>query len=137
MAATAAHLIDRVLPDVPVRQWVLSLPFELRFLLATDRSLLSAILRIFIDLVFQRYRARFRSTEASRALWATGTNGRTTESLVMQGDGNLVLYAPGGHPIWASGTDRHQGAFLAIQDDGNTVVYTSQGRALWDTKTRL
>ena len=27
MADTAAHLIDRVFPHVPVRQWVLSLPF--------------------------------------------------------------------------------------------------------------
>jgi len=31
MADTAAHLIDRVLPEVPVRQWVLSLPFALRY----------------------------------------------------------------------------------------------------------
>ena len=27
MANTAAHLVDRVLPDVPVRQFVLSLPY--------------------------------------------------------------------------------------------------------------
>jgi hypothetical protein len=26
MADTAAHLVDRVFPEVPVRQWVLSLP---------------------------------------------------------------------------------------------------------------
>jgi hypothetical protein len=26
MADTAAHLVDRVLPEVPVRQWALSLP---------------------------------------------------------------------------------------------------------------
>jgi len=31
MADTAAHLVDRVLPRVPVRQWVLSLPFGLRY----------------------------------------------------------------------------------------------------------
>lgn len=30
MADTAAHLVDRLLPEVPVRQWVLSLPFALR-----------------------------------------------------------------------------------------------------------
>jgi hypothetical protein len=30
MADTAAQLVDRVLPEVPVRQWVLSLPFALR-----------------------------------------------------------------------------------------------------------
>ena len=32
MADTAAHLVDRVLPLAPVRQWVLTLPFRLRFL---------------------------------------------------------------------------------------------------------
>jgi hypothetical protein len=31
MADTAAHLVDRVLPEVPFRQWVLSLPFPLRY----------------------------------------------------------------------------------------------------------
>jgi hypothetical protein len=28
MAERAAHLVDRVIPDVPVRQWVLSLPYR-------------------------------------------------------------------------------------------------------------
>src|SRR5690606_23909761 len=36
MAETAALLADEVLPRKPLRQWVLSLPFALRFLLATD-----------------------------------------------------------------------------------------------------
>lgn len=27
MAETAAHLVDAVLPEVPIRQWVLTLPF--------------------------------------------------------------------------------------------------------------
>jgi hypothetical protein len=39
MADTAAHLVDRVLPEVPVRQWVLSLPFALRYRLAFDAPL--------------------------------------------------------------------------------------------------
>jgi hypothetical protein len=34
MANTAATIVDRVLPDVPVRQYVLSLPYELRKLAA-------------------------------------------------------------------------------------------------------
>ena len=34
MADTAAHLVDRVLPEVPVRQWVLPVPFALRYRLA-------------------------------------------------------------------------------------------------------
>ena len=32
MAETAALLVDKVLPQQPIRQWVLSLPFALRYL---------------------------------------------------------------------------------------------------------
>jgi len=46
MTATAAHLATRVLPDVPVRQWVLSVPREIRGLLAAKALVLSSVLRI-------------------------------------------------------------------------------------------
>ncbi|TDJ72856.1 MAG: hypothetical protein E2O39_05975, partial [Planctomycetota bacterium] len=45
MAETAAKLVDRVLPEVPVRQWVLSMPWRLRYLLASDPALCSAVRR--------------------------------------------------------------------------------------------
>ena len=44
MADTAAHLVDRVFPIVPVRQWVLSLPFALRYRMAYDACLTSDVL---------------------------------------------------------------------------------------------
>ena len=44
MANTAAHLVDNVLPEVPNRQWVLSFPKRVRFLLARDHDLLSEVL---------------------------------------------------------------------------------------------
>jgi hypothetical protein len=43
MAETAAHLVDRVIPPVPVRQWVLSFPIPLRILFAAQPQLLAAI----------------------------------------------------------------------------------------------
>ncbi len=52
----AAHLVDRVFPRVPVRQWVLSLPPPLRFLLAYDADLCTQVLRIFVDEVFKWYK---------------------------------------------------------------------------------
>ncbi len=45
MAETAALLADEVLPERPLRQWVLSLPYALRYLLATDPDLLTLVLR--------------------------------------------------------------------------------------------
>ncbi|MFJ8013612.1 hypothetical protein [Streptomyces sp. NPDC096339] len=65
--------------------------------------------------------------------------------LVMQPDGNLVVYAPGrpgGYklPLWSSGTYGNPGAYALMQDDGNFVVYRQgggprTGGALWDSAT--
>jgi hypothetical protein len=44
MAESAALLVDEVLPHEPIRQWVLSLPFQLRFLLATFPGLMGKVL---------------------------------------------------------------------------------------------
>jgi hypothetical protein len=46
MAETAALLVDEVLPGIPLRQWVLSLPFALRYLLATRPEVLTRVLDI-------------------------------------------------------------------------------------------
>ena len=46
MTDSAALLVDEVLPQQPLRQWVLSLPFALRFLLATDADALTQVLGI-------------------------------------------------------------------------------------------
>jgi hypothetical protein len=51
MAGEAAFLVARVLPDVPVRQWVLSLPFELRAACALRPDVLRAVHKRFVDVV--------------------------------------------------------------------------------------
>jgi len=66
MADTAAHLVDRVIPDVPVRQWVLSPPHALRYRLAYDPRLLAVLIRIFIRAVFSSLRRRARANGISR-----------------------------------------------------------------------
>jgi hypothetical protein len=58
MASSAVHLVDRVLPDVPLRQYVLSLPYELRRLAAFKAPALTAFARIFVQAIFTSYRAR-------------------------------------------------------------------------------
>ena len=60
MVDTAARLVDEVLPPVPVRQWVLSLPFEIRYRLAWDGKLVSAVLAIFLRVVYGWYRRQAR-----------------------------------------------------------------------------
>jgi Putative transposase/Transposase zinc-binding domain len=46
MAETAAHLVDHVIPPVPVRQWVLSFPIPLRILFAAQPQLLAPLLQV-------------------------------------------------------------------------------------------
>jgi hypothetical protein len=60
MANVAAHLVDRVLPDVPLRQYVLTLPYDLRRLAAFKADVLTAIASIFVNAVFVNYRTRAR-----------------------------------------------------------------------------
>jgi len=58
MADTAAHVVDHVLPLAPVRQWVLSLPFALRFAVVFDRELCRVVRSAFIDTVLVELRRR-------------------------------------------------------------------------------
>lgn len=65
----------------------------------------------------------------------------STYTLIMQGDGNLVLYESQGSsqvPLWSSGTWGHPGAWAIMQGDGNLVVYVHSGHEqvpLWSTGT--
>jgi hypothetical protein len=60
MCELAAHLVDGVLGDLPIRQWVLTLPHRLRYKLAYDHCLCRAVLAVFVRAVlgFERCRAR-------------------------------------------------------------------------------
>lgn len=58
MAELAAHLVDGVLGGLPVRQWVLTLPYRLRYALAWDHRLCRAVLAVFIRAVLGSERRR-------------------------------------------------------------------------------
>ena len=71
----------------------------------------------------------------NRALWSTGTHGRTPGLFAMQGDGNLVLYGLDNKPYWASWTQNTGANALYMQGDGNLVLYNSQSVPIWHTRT--
>ena len=48
MAQTVAHLADHVIPPVPVRQWVISVPKRLRGFLADRPAAVAALTKIFL-----------------------------------------------------------------------------------------
>ena len=57
-------------------------------------------------------------------------------TLVMQTDGNLVIYTSGGKPVWASNTNgTGNNNTLVMQTDGNLVIYTSGGKPVWASNT--
>jgi len=56
MCQGTLNLLTYVLPAVPLHQWVLTLPFELRAPLAYERNLMGAVARIFADSVMRRAR---------------------------------------------------------------------------------
>jgi hypothetical protein len=69
-------------------------------------------------------------------VWATNTVGTGADYLIMQSDGNLVLYNyQQARPLWATNTVGAGRAFLILQDDRNLVLIDSSGRPAWSSDT--
>jgi len=80
MTERAAYLVDAVLPRVPVRQWVLTVPYRLRYRLAWDHGLSRAVLRVYTRVLLDVY---------ARGARAHGVpSGRTGSVTVMQRAGS-------------------------------------------------
>jgi len=61
MLEEAEHLCNSVLPHVPYRQWVLTLPFDLRYLAAWNIPLRNAILTAAMRAIQRHYTAQARA----------------------------------------------------------------------------
>ena len=64
-----------------------------------------------------------RNVSSQKALWASGTDGRGAVKLVLQTDGNLVLYTSSGQPVWATNTVGKGSNALRVNDNGSLVLY--------------
>ena len=58
MADTAVHLVQSVLPEVPVRHWICSFPWGVRAVLGYDRQLCRAATRAFAQEVSRSLKRR-------------------------------------------------------------------------------
>jgi hypothetical protein len=76
----------------------------------------------------------YRTDHGLTPLWASNTAGHDSDGLVMQSDGNLVLYGPAG-ALFHTGTHGHPGAVLFVQDDGNLVIYAPGNLPIWASNT--
>lgn len=111
MNEQAAHLCDRVLPHVPYRQWVLTLPGELARVVAFDADLATAIFGVFADEV-----ARWQRERASEVGIAAPETGCLLE--IQRFADGARLY-PHAHALVP------EGVFVA-SSDGGTVRFARQ-----------
>ena len=108
MAQTALNLVDHVLPPVSLRQFVLTLPFELRARLAYDGKLLGAVTRVFSDSVLGFYRRRLRALD--------GVSGKGGAVTVVQRTSADLRLNPHLHAIVLDGV-------YALDDAGTSVFH--------------
>lgn len=96
MAETAAHLVDNVIPRVPVRQWVLSLPLPIRFIVGYDSKLLTEVLGVFMRTIRAWYRQAARKQHGLRET-------QTGAITAIQRFGGALNLNPHFHSNWADG----------------------------------
>ena len=76
---------------------------------------------------------------SSSCIWSSATfnKGRGPYRLIMQDDGNLVIYDADNKATWATGTHgKGSGCHFYCQEDGNLVIYDNQKRPIWASDTR-
>ena len=109
MEQTALFLTARVLPKVPYRQWTLSLPWRIRWTVATKPKLLSAALAVMQRRIFAWQRRAARRAGIAQPLCGSVT-------FVQRFDGQLRLY-PHFHTLMPDGV-------FWLTDDG-TLEFTA------------
>lgn len=122
MNESAALLVDHVLPDQPVRQWVLTLPLEIRYRISYDGELCSAVLAVFLRAVMGWYRR-----QAAAMGYPGGRTGAVT--VIQRASGDLRCY-PHFHSILLDGV------FLA-PEDGRPPVFIETPRPTDEDVKRL
>jgi Putative transposase/Transposase zinc-binding domain len=111
MCATAANLIERVLPpSTPLRQWVLTFPFPWRPRLAQDGELLGRLTQIFVDTVQAFY--------ARRAAHEDAMGAKTGAVTAVQRTSSDMRLNPHLHTIALDG---------AWSEQGNDLVFSGLG----------
>lgn len=93
----------------------------------------------------------WKSDTVQKTLLATSTNSRQSNQsltvgqsitstngsyhLILQADGNLVLYNSANKALWSSRTNDKPVSTVNMQPDGNFVAYDTAGHHYWDTHT--
>jgi hypothetical protein len=105
MTETAALLVDQVLPERPLRQWVLSLPHVLRFLLARNPAALTQVLGVVYRVI---------SGDLLKRAGLTRTTGHTGAVTLIQRFGSALNLNIHFHMLFLDGVYRVDGTGAAV-----------------------
>ncbi|XXZ19844.1 transposase zinc-binding domain-containing protein [Sorangium sp. So ce307] len=111
MYSTAANLIEDILPEVALRQWVLTFPFTWRRRLAQDGALFGVLTRLFVESVERFYEKR----AARRGACGAVKSGAVTAVQRTSGDMRLNPHL---HVVFLDG---------AYHEDGTELVWNELG----------
>jgi ribosomal protein S27E len=127
MVESAAHLVDHVFPEAPVRQFVLTFPFPLRFLLAAQPRVLTEVLA-----VVQRGIATFL---IHRSGFTVASGARTGAVTLIQRFGSALNLNPHLHMLFLDGAYTFGGGKAVFQrarrpqrDDMVRLLHALSGR---------
>jgi len=103
MNELSLHLFDHVVPDVPLRQFVLTLPVPLRILVARDKRLLAAVRTVFLRATKSFICKKARDSFPSKIFFPAGF-------CVVQRFGSALQLAPHFHAVLFDGAYREDDA---------------------------
>ena len=94
------------------------------------------------EMNFYQGKISVKETGAGTSTVTFGPGGYPNGVLVLQTDGNLVIYQNSADAtlantgsVWASNTSSNPGDVMFFQSDGNLVIYNSYGTPIWVSKT--
>src|SRR5262249_31441148 len=101
--------------------------------------------------LYEKNTHRIPNMEVPIRIWTSRTNGQAVDRLVMQTDGNLVMYPPddpnpvtgpnsscpllpscrGPQAIWQTHTKGHKLSTLRVDDGGTIGIYDQSSSLIW------
>ena len=93
------------------------------------------------EMNFYQGKISIKETGSGTSTVTFGPGGYPSAVLVLQTDGNLVIYPNSADflantgAVWASNTSSDSGDVTFFQPDGNLVIYNSYGQAVWSSQT--